>query len=99
MTKPAIRLSVLAIGAAALLAASSPAQATENSRHLHHHQMKHQRHWRHHGGPARYGYPETPMVGPGSQSGPVCPGIGRSFDCKIWPPPYADDPDRKVFRH
>ena len=99
MTKPAIRLSVLAIGAAALLTASAPAQATENSRHLHHHQMKHQRHWRHHDGHARYGYPGTRMVGPDSQPGPVCPGIGRSFDCKIWPPPYADDPDRKVFRH
>jgi hypothetical protein len=26
----------------------------------------------------------------------VCPGMGRSFDCKIWPPPFADDPDRKI---
>lgn len=31
-----------------------------------------------------------------SRSGDVCPGSGRSFDCKIWPPPYADDPDRKM---
>ncbi len=29
-------------------------------------------------------------------SGDVCPGLARSFDCKIWPPPVYDDPDRKA---
>jgi hypothetical protein len=24
----------------------------------------------------------------------VCPGIARGVDCKIWPPPVYDDPDR-----
>lgn len=33
---------------------------------------------------------------PPSQAGPVCPGNGRSFDCRVWPPPFADDPDRRV---
>jgi hypothetical protein len=33
-----------------------------------------------------------PIAGP---AGDVCPGIGRSFECKIWPPPLYDDPDRK----
>jgi hypothetical protein len=33
------------------------------------------------------------------QSGDVCPGIGRSFDCKIWPPPFEDDPDRKTSKY
>jgi hypothetical protein len=27
--------------------------------------------------------------------GPVCPGIARSIDCTIWPPPFDEDPDRK----
>ena len=27
--------------------------------------------------------------------GAVCPGNARSFDCKIWPPPAYDDPDRR----
>jgi len=27
--------------------------------------------------------------------GAVCPGSARSFDCKIWPPPAYDDPDRR----
>jgi hypothetical protein len=28
--------------------------------------------------------------------GDVCPGSGRSFDCKVWPPPFDEDPDRKI---
>jgi hypothetical protein len=36
-----------------------------------------------------------PVTRPSSQAGPVCPGIARSFECKIWPPPMDDDPDRK----
>ena len=31
-----------------------------------------------------------------SAGGDVCPGSARSFDCKIWPPPIYDDPDRKA---
>src|SRR4029077_712982 len=35
------------------------------------------------------------FVPPYSQAGPVCPGIARSIDCKVWPPPFDEDPDRK----
>jgi len=28
-------------------------------------------------------------------SGPVCPGLARAIDCRIFPPPIDDDPDRK----
>jgi hypothetical protein len=31
-----------------------------------------------------------------SGDGNVCPGSGRSFECKIWPPPFDQDPDRKA---
>lgn len=31
----------------------------------------------------------------GIRAGPVCPGIARSIDCSIWPPPIDEDPDRK----
>ncbi len=27
--------------------------------------------------------------------GEVCPGLARGIDCKIFPPPIYDDPDRK----
>jgi hypothetical protein len=37
-----------------------------------------------------------PVVRPAFQGGSVCPGSGRSFECKIWPPPYDEDPDRKA---
>ena len=85
-----LALSVLAIGATALVAIAgiAPAEA-KTSRHVHH-----QRHWRHHYG--QYGYPAAPMVRSYGGSGDVCPAMGRSFDCKIWPPPFADDPDRRV---
>ena len=101
MSKPAIRVLTLAIGAAAVavVAAIAPAAAKE-SRHARH---EHQRHVKHHGwyrtSPYRGAWvvpPPQPMVRSYGQSDWVCPGIGRSFDCKIWPPPFEDDPDRKV---
>jgi hypothetical protein len=36
------------------------------------------------------------FTGPPNQAGPVCPGMGRSFDCKVWPPPIDEDPDRTI---
>ena len=47
-----------------------------------------------------FSYPRSagqawPVTRPSSQAGEVCPGIARSFECKIWPPPMDDDPDRK----
>jgi hypothetical protein len=90
MRKPAIPFLASAICAAVLMAAVAPAQA----------RTQHHRHWRHHAGGPWYGYsyPAQPMTRSYSQSGSswVCPGIGRSFDCKIWPPPYEDDPDRRT---
>jgi hypothetical protein len=97
MSKIAIRLLTLAIYATPLVVVpmDTPAKAaTINSKHLKKHQKKIQRS---HGfsdpwsaGPAR------PVTRPSSQAGGVCPGLGRSFDCRVWPPPMYDDPDRKV---
>jgi hypothetical protein len=92
-----LTLSALVIGATALVAspAIALAHAKTPGQHVHHkHMNKHARHWRPHYGRVWYGYPSAPMVG--SYSGDVCPGIGRSFECKIWPPPFEDDPDRKT---
>jgi hypothetical protein len=36
-----------------------------------------------------------PVARPSFGGGDVCAGGGRSFDCKIWPPPIYDDPDRR----
>jgi len=37
-----------------------------------------------------------PRTNTSAQSGEVCPGIARSFECRIWPPPINEDPDRKA---
>lgn len=37
----------------------------------------------------------VPLAAPTSR-GDVCPGNARAIDCKIWPPPFEDDPDRKA---
>jgi hypothetical protein len=101
MGKLSIRVLTLAIGAAAVAVApaSAPA-AAKASRHAHHMHMK--KHSWHRTYPYRGAWispPVLPMAGSYGQSDWVCPGIGRSFDCKIWPPPFEDDPDRKVSKH
>jgi len=102
MSQLAIRFSnfkwaALAICATAFLAVPvfTPAEAAPGTRHAH--VKKHTRHWRHAG--PRYVDPQRPLVAPYRRSDWVCPGIGRSFECKIWPPPFEDDPDRKVSKH
>jgi hypothetical protein len=99
MGKLAIRLSALAIGVTALVAvpAIAPVQAKAASRHLH---IKNHRWHRHHYYGAAWPVgPMRPVAGSYAPSEPICPAIGKSFDCKIWPPPYADDPDRKTSRY
>jgi hypothetical protein len=100
MRELAIQFSVLAIGATALGATALlavPAEAKTPGQHMHH--VKHHKHWRHHAGPARYSAPARPLARYYNQSGPICPQVGHSFDCKIWPPPYEDDPDRKTSKY
>jgi hypothetical protein len=101
MSKFAIRLLTLAMYATALalVPMGTPAKAeTSGSKHL----KKHKRQNSHKrqrslgfGHPRSAGQP-WPVTRPASQTGAVCPGIGRSFDCRVWPPPFDDDPDRKV---
>jgi hypothetical protein len=94
MSKFAIRLLTLAIYATALVLVPTvtPAKAeTSSSRHLKKHKKKS------HG----FSVPRSaglawPVSRPSSQTGAVCPGIARSFECGTWPPPMYDDPDRKV---
>ena len=82
MTRSAIRLLTLIVGATTLAAA--PAYPG----------TRHHKHIKKHG--FRIVRPAWPDVSPPVQSGGVCPGMARSFDCKIWPPPFDEDPDRKV---
>jgi hypothetical protein len=96
MSRLAIRLSILTTCATALVTVPLLASGEAEAGHGHP-AKKHARHWRH---ADRPWFGEQPRyVAPYAGSGPVCPGIGRSFECKIWPPPFEDDPDRKVSKH
>ena len=96
MTKFATSLLTLAMYAAALVMVPmvTPATAATNSSQ----HTKHKKKIRKSSGlsdswPAGQA---RPVAGPSNQAGEVCPGIARSFDCRTWPPPMYDDPDRRV---
>jgi hypothetical protein len=91
------RLLALAVCTTAMGSLIATSEAGTSSRHTkkHHARMSHQ--YR-----TTYGFNDVGAAGPvapvATPSGrrTVCPGMGRSFDCAIWPPPYDEDPDRKV---
>jgi hypothetical protein len=84
---------VICATALAVVPMVTPANAaTVNSKHIKKHKIQKSRGisdpWS--AGQAR------PVTRPSGQAGGVCPGNARSFDCRVWPPPFDDDPDRKV---
>ena len=91
MSKSAIGFLALAITALAVAPTVAPAEAgTNHSQHIKKHKTRNQ---------AYRGLPPAARTWPGASppnQGGVCPGIARSFDCKIWPPPFDEDPDRKI---
>jgi hypothetical protein len=94
MSKFATGLLALAMYAASLpvIAMITPVQAeTSGSGHI----QKHKKHWRPRVSEPWYAGQAQAFVPPYSQAGPVCPGIARGIDCRVWPPPIEDDPDRK----
>ncbi len=53
------------------------------------------KHWRPRVSEPWYAARAQQFVPPYSQSGPICPGNARGIDCRVFPPPIEDDPDRK----
>jgi hypothetical protein len=95
MSKFAIRLMTLVICATALAVVPmvTPAKAaTINGKHIKKHKIQKSRGFSNPWSAGR----AWPVPRPPSPAGGVCPGNGRSFDCRVWPPPFDDDPDRKV---
>jgi len=96
MSKFAIRLLTLATYATTLVVVPmvTPAEAeTSSSRHMKKHKIILSS--------PGFSYPRSAsqawaFTGPSNQAAPVCPGMGRSFDCKVWPPPVDKDPDRTI---
>jgi hypothetical protein len=109
MKKSTIQTLILAISVMALAGIwpITPALSktkTAHSKHLRKHQVAHWNYGPGYARPAGRAWPAGgawpgggawPAVQSPAPSGDVCPGIGRSFECKIWPPPMDQDPDRK----
>jgi hypothetical protein len=95
MSRFAIRLLTLAVYATALALVPTVTSAkaeTSSSKHL----KKHQKQKRPGFGHRWSAGQPWPVARPPSPAGLVCPGMGRSFDCRVWPPPFDEDPDQKI---
>jgi hypothetical protein len=95
MSKFAIRLLMLTISAMALVLVPTVAPAnaeTSSGRHIKKHKRQMSPGFI---APRSAGQP-WPVSRPSSQPGAACPGIARGIDCRVWPPPFDDDPDRKI---
>lgn len=87
----AIRLLTLTVSVIALVAAVATGAADASSRNAHRHHVRQNRGFSNswNAGEIR------PAASSWSRGGDVCPGNARAIDCKIWPPPIIDDPDRR----
>jgi len=95
MSKPAIRLLTFALctTALALVPVVTPAKAaTSSSGHV----QKHKKHWHPRVGEPWYVGQAQPPLPPYVPPGPICPGLSRGIDCRIFPPPIDVDPDRRI---
>src|ERR1700730_8221162 len=91
----AIRFLTLTVCATALIPMVTVTEGEASSRHVRKHQSI--SHLRVSPGFRRaWATGEVRPVTPSYSRGTVCPGIGRSFECKIWPPPIDEDPARKA---
>jgi len=92
----AIRLLTLAVCATAAVVEPVAAAAAAGGEASNQHIKKH--HQRMSAGSAESLATREARTAPRSYgfAGSVCPGNARSFDCKIWPPPFENDADRKL---
>ena len=90
-----IRRLTFAVGATAIASVVATSSVEASGRHIkkhHHHRMNPG--WINSRDSGEFG-PAAPQRAWGVGDSDVCPGLARSFDCKVWPPPMYDDPDRK----
>jgi hypothetical protein len=93
MRPSTVRFLTLAICGTAMLAEPvlAATQSQASSRQARHHQHDRTGHRLRNAFASEEFRPAAPIR---NVRGEVCPS-GRSFDCKIWPPPFDADPDRK----
>ena len=94
MSKFAIRLLTLIMYATSLPVITSAQAKTSSSKHT---KQQHRKNIQRSAGfsDPRSAGQAWPVTGPSGYAGPVCPGNARGIDCRIWPPPLDEDPDRK----
>jgi hypothetical protein len=96
MRHGAIRFSTLTIPAIMVIALLAPPEAEARSRHIdQHHHKRTDLGWNNSLRRSMAAEEVRPMAPAWSQGGEVCPGNARAIDCRIWPPPIVDDPDRR----
>ncbi len=95
MRPSAIRFLILTSCVTAVVPVVRAADVEASSRHVRkHHQQTHLG-WNNSLGRS-WAAQDIRAVAPSwSGGGDVCPGNARAIDCKIWPPPVIDDPDRR----
>ena len=95
MRASAIQLLTLAIATAVAVPLVTATDVEASSRKLRTHHQRTNLGWNHSWRRSSAAQQVRPVAPSWSGGDNVCPGLARSFDCKIWPPPFEDDPDRK----
>lgn len=96
MRPNAIRLLTLAISATVAVPLMMATDVEASSRHIRKHHQRTSLGWNNSLGHSWAGREFRPAAPSWNTGGDVCPGSGRSFECKVWPPPFDQDPDRKA---
>lgn len=95
MRRSAIRLLILTIGATVAVPVLTATDVAASSHHIRKHHQRTNLGWNDSARRSWAAEDVRPTVPAWSQGGDVCPGNARAIDCKIWPPPIIDDPDRR----
>jgi hypothetical protein len=86
---------ILTICATAVVPVVAVADVAASSRHIRKHHPRTSLGW-HDSLRRSWAVEKVRPVAPSwSAGGDVCPGNARAIDCRIWPPPVVDDPDRR----
>ena len=96
MRRTAIRLLTLAIATAVTVPLLTATAVEASSRKFRTHHPRTNLGWNNSWRRASAAQEVRPVAPSWSGGSEICPGLARSFDCKIWPPPYDVDPDRKM---
>ena len=95
MRPSTIGFLILTVGATATVPVVTATDVEASSRHVrkHHHRMN--LGWNNSWRRSWAAQDMRPVAPSWSGGGDACPGNARGIDCRIWPPPVNEDPDRR----